>query len=44
MPVQDFTRGWTDEQLYEKYGITDEEAEFIDSKIKPMPQAGEAND
>ena len=44
VPVQDFTRGWTDEQLYEKYGITDEEAEFIDSKIKPMPQAGEAND
>lgn len=36
VPMQDFSRSWTDEQLYEKYGITKEEQAFIDSKIRPM--------
>lgn len=36
VPVQDLSVKWTDEMLYEKYGITDEEIEFIDSMIKPM--------
>lgn len=36
VPVQDFSRSWTDEELYAKYGITDEEVAFIDSMIKPM--------
>lgn len=35
-PQQDFSKPWTDEELYEKYGITDEEQAFIDSLIKPM--------
>lgn len=35
-PVQDFSKSWTDEELYEKYGITDEEQAFIDSLIRPM--------
>lgn len=35
-PQQDFTQTWTDEDLYKKYGLTDEEIEFIESMIKPM--------
>lgn len=36
IPVQDFTKSWSDEELYAKYGLTDEEIAFIDSTIKPM--------
>ena len=36
VPIQDFTHGWTDSMLYEKYGMTDEEITFIDSMIQPM--------
>ena len=35
-PIQDFTRPWTDEELYKKYNLTDEEIQFIESMIKPM--------
>lgn len=35
-PVQDFSQTWSDEKLYAKYGITDEEIAFIDSMIRPM--------
>ncbi|WJI23519.1 Eco57I restriction-modification methylase domain-containing protein [Thermosynechococcus sp. B0] len=28
---------WTDEKLYERYGLTEEEIAFIESKIRPMP-------
>ena len=36
IPVQDFSRAWTDADLYAKYGLTDEEIAFIESMIKPM--------
>lgn len=36
VPNQDFDESWTDEKLYKKYGITDEEIEFIDTLIRPM--------
>ena len=36
VPVQDFSKSWTDEELYAKYGLTDEEINFIESMIKPM--------
>lgn len=36
VPVQDFSKPWTDEELYAKYGLTDEEIAFIESMIKPM--------
>ncbi len=36
VPLQDFTKPWTDEELYAKYGLTDEEINFIESMIKPM--------
>lgn len=36
VPIQDFSKEWTDAQLYKKYGLTDEEIAFIESMIKPM--------
>ncbi len=36
VPIQDFSRSWTDADLYAKYGITDEEIAFIESMIRPM--------
>lgn len=33
-PVQDFSILWTDEMLYEKYGISTEEQEYIEQIIK----------
>ena len=34
--VLDFTKLWTDEKLYAKYGIIKSEQKFIESLIKPM--------
>ena len=36
VPLQDFSKPWTDEELYTKYGINLFEREYIDSLIKPM--------
>ena len=36
VPIQDFSEPWTDEKLYAKYGITEEEIAFIESMIRPM--------
>lgn len=36
IPLQDFSEPWTDEKLYKKYGLTDEEIAFIESMIRPM--------
>ena len=36
VPVQDYSKSWTDEELYAKYGLTDDEIAFIESMIRPM--------
>lgn len=36
VPLQDFSEEWTDEKLYKKYGLTQEEIDFIESMIRPM--------
>ena len=36
VPIQDFNESWTDEKLYQKYNLTDEEIAFIESMIRPM--------
>ena len=41
VPQQDFSKAWTDAELYEKYGLTDEEIAFIESMIKPMELGGD---
>lgn len=40
VPVQDFSKPWTDEELYAKYNLTQEEIDFIESMIKPMDLNG----
>jgi site-specific DNA-methyltransferase (adenine-specific) len=41
VPLLDMDTRWTDELLYKRYGITKEEIEFIESKIKPMEVSDE---
>ena len=36
VPLQDFSKKWTDEELYNMYGLDMFEREYIDSLIKPM--------
>ena len=36
VPIQDFTQPWTDEMLYKKYGLTEQEISFIEGMIRPM--------
>ncbi len=36
VPLQDFNEEWTDEKLYKKYGLTQDEIDFIESMIRPM--------
>ena len=34
--MQDFTRPWTDAELYAKYGLTEEEKALIEAMIKSI--------
>ena len=36
VPMQDFSRPWTDKELYEKYQLTQAEIEYIESMVHPM--------
>ena len=36
VPVQDFSRTWSDDELFKKYGLSDEEISFIEEIIKPF--------
>ena len=36
VPMQDFTKPWTDAELYAKYQLTPDEIAFIESMIRPM--------
>ena len=36
VPLQNFDESWTDDKLYKKYGLTEDEIAFIDSMIRPM--------
>lgn len=36
VPLQDFSKPWTDAELYKKYDLSQEEIDFIESMIKPM--------
>lgn len=39
VPIQPWDRTWTDEALYERYGISALEQAYIDAKIRPMEAA-----
>jgi site-specific DNA-methyltransferase (adenine-specific) len=36
VPTQDWTKSWSDDQLFNKYGITKEEQAFLDKVVRPM--------
>ena len=35
IPLQDFSKPWTDQELYTKYNLTQEEIDFIESMVRP---------
>jgi len=37
VPLQDFSKPWTDAELYKKYKLTQEEIDYIEDNIDPMP-------
>ena len=41
VPVLDFRRSWSEEELNERYGLSEEETSFIDSMIRAMDQGGD---
>lgn len=43
VPLQSWNRTWSDEALYEKYGITAKEQAFIESQVRAMSTDGEAD-
>lgn len=36
VPLQDFSKPWTDQKLYKKYGLNEDEIAFIEKLIRPM--------
>lgn len=40
VPMQDWNVTWTDAALYAKYGISDEEIDFIESMVRSMDRGG----
>ncbi|MDG6896002.1 Eco57I restriction-modification methylase domain-containing protein [Volucribacter amazonae] len=36
VPQQDFSKPWTDEELYQKYQLTKDEIAYIESMVRPM--------
>ena len=42
LPVLDWSREWTDTDLFERYGLTEDEVAFIDSQIKEMSEPQQA--
>ena len=36
VPMQDFSKKWTDDELYDKYGLDVKERTYIETLIKPM--------
>jgi site-specific DNA-methyltransferase (adenine-specific) len=44
VPTQEWTRRWTDEDLYAKYGISASEIAFIEKVVRPMDLSGASED
>jgi site-specific DNA-methyltransferase (adenine-specific) len=36
VPLQDFSKSWTDQELYKKYNLSDNEIDYIEKIIKPI--------
>ena len=44
VPTQDWSKPWTDADLYAKHGLTDEEIAFIEKIVRPMDLTGDLFD
>jgi adenine-specific DNA methylase len=44
VPTQDWTRKWTDQDLYAKYALTASEIAFIEKIVRPMDLSGDTSD
>ena len=44
VPIQKWTRRWTDEDLYAQYGISKSEIAFIEKVVRPMDLSGDSED
>jgi len=44
VPLQDFSKPWSDKELYAKYGLSQDEIDFIEELIKPMELTGGEDD
>jgi len=44
VPTQDWSKQWTDSDLYAKYGLSSTEIAFIEKIVRPMEVTGAAND
>jgi len=44
VPIQPWTKQWTDEDLYTKYGLSASEIAFIEKVVRPMDLTGDATD
>jgi site-specific DNA-methyltransferase (adenine-specific) len=40
VPMQDFSKPWTDAELYRKYGFTQDEIKFIETMVRPDNKGG----
>lgn len=36
VPLQNFSKPWTDKELYEKYGLNQKEIDFIENNVESM--------
>jgi len=43
VPVQTWDRQWTDAALYEKYGLSTEEIDYVEAVVRPMDLSTEEN-
>jgi len=34
--LEDYSKPWTDEELYRKFGLTENDIRYVESKIKPI--------
>ena len=41
VPYLDYSKSWTDEELFDRYGLNDEERKFVTSIIRDLPLNGE---
>ena len=36
VPTQDWTKKWTDDVLYARFGLSDSEIQFVEKVVRPM--------